>query len=541
MGELYFVTEKPRKYKGYSMQNSLESNRIAQYFSTSRSHQANISISIGMIFVITVYIWFVSFGLWTKWNGTSDYYDQLATAFTHGSLSLEKQVNPALLSLENPYNPAERKGISYPLDFSLYKGKYYLYFGPTPALLLAIFKLFGARNVGDQYLVFIFISGIFIFQSLLLVELRKQFFQNIPNWLLLICIIFGGLIFPLTWMLTEARVYEVSDASGQFFFLAGLYFNIYALRKNSPVPGQFLIGSSLWAFSIGARITEALPIGFLALMTTLLYVNNSLKTKSMTKNIYSIASLAIPLIIGVAILGWYNWARFDSVFETGFSYELTSTYLQKYRQELFLPAYILSNLYAYWVSPPKILAIFPFFDPVRGKGYLLFPSIVLPKIYNTARMAGILINIPFVLFAGVSTISILFPKMEIEIKDNNPNYLLKWMITGLLGAFLLGFAPIVSYFWVAPRYLADFSPSLVLLSIIGFWLGYNFLSRWSIGQKIYVSIGICLMVVSVVISNLLVFSMRELIYQAVNPILWDQLHNLFTIHLHNLFSIHRSK
>src|SRR4051812_40608110 len=79
-----------------------------------------------ILFVIACYIWFISFGLWTKWLNTTNFYDQLATSFQHGSLSLEKQPNPALLALPNPYNPNKRGGINFPLDFSLYKGKYYL-------------------------------------------------------------------------------------------------------------------------------------------------------------------------------------------------------------------------------------------------------------------------------------------------------------------------------------------------------------------------------------------------------------------------------
>ena len=511
------------------MKNAVKENQIIRYLALAKAHPMGLLTIIGMAFVIAIYIWFISFGSWTNWNNTSNYYDQLASAFTHGSLSLEKKVNPALLALENPYNPAERDGIDYPLDFSLYQGKYYLYFGPTPALLLAIFKFFGLGNTGDQYLVFISISGMFIFQSLLLIELRKQFFQELPDWMLLTCILFGGLISPFIWMLTEARLYEVADASGQFFFLAGLYFNLCGLRKDAPIPGQFLLGSSLWAFSIGARITEVLPIGFLAVMIMLLSVHNLIKTKWVKKNIVSIASLVLPLLIGFALLGWYNWARFGSIFETGFSYELTSPYLQKYMKVIFSPIYILPNLYDYWIAPPKVLNIFPFFEPIRGKSPLLFPFITLPEIYNERPMAGILFNIPFILFAGVSVTSILLPQVEIKEIKSHLNYSLKWLLVGLLGAFLFGFTPIVSYFWVAPRYLADFSPALVILSILGFWLGYRYLARWAMGRRIYLLGGIFLMFASVVMSNLLVFGIRASIYQAVNPMLWNQLGSFFSI------------
>ncbi len=31
------------------------------------------------------------------------------------------------------------------------------------------------------------------------------------------------------------------------------------------------------------------------------------------------------LAVGLAVLAWYNWARLDSIFETGFSYQLAGS------------------------------------------------------------------------------------------------------------------------------------------------------------------------------------------------------------------------
>jgi hypothetical protein len=63
------------------------------------------------------------------------YYSQLAEAFRHGQLSLLTPPKPQLLALADPYLPA--LNAPYRMhDASLYGGKYYLYFGPAPVLVL---------------------------------------------------------------------------------------------------------------------------------------------------------------------------------------------------------------------------------------------------------------------------------------------------------------------------------------------------------------------------------------------------------------------
>jgi hypothetical protein len=497
--------------------------------SISKSHFISIFIAISILFVIVSYVWFISFGSWTKWLSQTNYYDQLATAFQHGSLSLETQPDPALLALPNPYNPNKRGGIDFPLDFSLYKGKFYLYFGPVPAVLLLIFKLMGSGVIGDEILAFAFISGIFISQSLLIIKLWKRFFQDIPSWVIPLCIMFCGLISPWTWMLSEARIYEAAGGGAQFFFLMGLYFIITALMDDIS-PTQFFMGGISWVLALGSRITQALPIGFVTFLIALFFIRTYSQNKSLPKAIVPMLSLCLPLAIGMCALGWYNWARFDSVFETGFIYELTTPYLQKYSNVLFSPLYILPNLYEYLVAPPRFTYIFPFLQSIRGKGYLIFSFIDLPPIYYTRAVTGMIFTTPFVLFAGVPVISTLFAKTEVkdQTDQDDNNYLYKWVVAGLLGSFLFGFATIASYFWVVTRFLADAIPSLILLAIIGFWLGYRFLNHRTIIRKLYLAGGIGLMFVSIGISTLVMLSARASIYQSINPILWNQLVSLFS-------------
>ena len=65
-----------------------------------------LSVVILCGLIILAYLWWVSLGLWVHFPPSTNYYDLQATAFSHGQLALEVQPDPALLQLENPYEPA---------------------------------------------------------------------------------------------------------------------------------------------------------------------------------------------------------------------------------------------------------------------------------------------------------------------------------------------------------------------------------------------------------------------------------------------------
>ena len=92
-----------------------EDNFMGRIFNT-QTRQLYLASGVLALFIILVYIWCVTFGLWNTWPKSTNYYDQLATSFSHGQLALEVEPDPALLMLENPYEPGNREGIPFPLD-----------------------------------------------------------------------------------------------------------------------------------------------------------------------------------------------------------------------------------------------------------------------------------------------------------------------------------------------------------------------------------------------------------------------------------------
>jgi hypothetical protein len=456
-----------------------------------------VSIILCSILILTLYVWIVSRGTWTQWPTRTTYYDQQAASFAHGQLALAAKPNAALLTLSDPYVPANRANIPFPLDVSLYGGKFYLYFGPVPALLLLLPKTLVRGPIGDQYLVFLFGFGIFICLSLLIIKLWKRYFLDIPPWMVILGILLAGLVAPLDAILNGSSIYDAAITGGQFFFLAGWYWALDTLDPQSISKWKLAMTGLLWGAALGCRITLILPIGLMALMVILALIRNSLQDRSLAGSIPPVVSFALPLLLCLIALGWYNWARFGSALETGISYQLAGPNLEKHRQDIFSSSYIVQNLYNYVFNAPERQPAFPYVAFAPGKVKPVRSFVSLPHIYDAERMTGTRYTAPFLLFALIPAVVAL---LRMPPRDSFP---IRWITAGLYGSFLSEFVFFMAFFWAAERYLLDFLPSLLLLSIIGFWQLSRSFDGTRVGRILYAACGIGLAAFSMIVSTLL--------------------------------------
>ena len=190
-------------------------------FLNSPNGQLGIALLLVNTGIFLIYIWFVSAGLLKYFESETNYFDLQANAFAKGQLELDVTPDPALLAFtdESLYEPENRIGIPALWDATLYKGKYYLYWGPAPALLLAMVKPFYKPDVGDRLLVLIFLAGTLLFLNLIILALRKRYFAQIPNWAVVLAIAFAGLVNPMPYVLVEGRIYEAAIVAAQFFLM----------------------------------------------------------------------------------------------------------------------------------------------------------------------------------------------------------------------------------------------------------------------------------------------------------------------------------
>ena len=205
----------------------------------------------------------------TTWTSYSHYFDLQANAYLSGQLALLETPPQALLEMSNPYDWQKRELIGgYLWDSSLYNGKYYLYWGPVPALLAAAVKLIGPWEVDDQYLLLFFVTGLAIALAGLLFRLRQIFFPRAPAWTLMMFTLLGGLNLPLLWLVNRPNVYETAIAGGQFFLLLGLLAAVRGMTSEES-GGWLALAGLAWGAAIGCRVNNGLAIGWMVALVCL--------------------------------------------------------------------------------------------------------------------------------------------------------------------------------------------------------------------------------------------------------------------------------
>ncbi|MBV6396602.1 MAG: hypothetical protein HFACDABA_02202 [Anaerolineales bacterium] len=421
--------------------------------------------------ILLIYIWFITFGTFTSWTHTSHYYTRLADAFAQGQLHVDLPPG-SLLDAADPYDPASRAPFRDDIwDMSFYNEKLYFYWGPAPSLLLAPIQSLTGIQASDSQLVFWFLAGLLLFNSLSILKLWRRFFPALPAWNVFLCIALIGLILPVPWEASAPYVYAVAVTAGAFFLMGGLYFILPALDDSSFLPARDLCAAGFfWACAVGSRAILAIPVIFMSLVILARILTSLPAWKDWKRAAAPVLALFAPLAIGALLIGWYNWARFDSPFEFGVRYQITTYNFNQRGSEIFQLAYVWRNLHAYLLQPFHLIREFPFIQP----GILAENSIQAganaASIYYTGRLAGILPGMPFLLFG--------FAPIFLQHIFFRPGlWTLKHFVLLLAGSSLTCFISLLFYFNAQTRFLMDVISPFSLLAILGYWMTVSRLSR----------------------------------------------------------------
>jgi hypothetical protein len=323
-------------------------------------------------------------------------------------------------------------------------------------------------------------------------------------------ILLGGLTGPIILLrhnYENAKIYEAAIAGGQFFLVSGVLVAFSVITKKSIIGWRLFLAGILWTLAIGTRQTLAIPIGGMAILMALQI--NVTESKTFQK-VQKLMLLGLPLLLGFVILCWYNWARFNSITETGLYYQLAAPDIQENYTELFSRSYIVQNLYNYFFNPPDITSKFPFFFMQKGSSVSILPFYSVPEFYSAQPITGIIYIFPFAVFSipflTILSLNLYNRRYLVDsISDSKyPNSLI-WVSLSFVGS-CLAFFPIMAYFWAGMRFLVDFLPGLMILSALGFWQGYILFANKRLVKCAYTFLGISLAGMSILISILLAIS-----------------------------------
>lgn len=358
-------------------------------------------VTLGLIVGIElIYVWFVSGGFWSDWPLTTTYSDRLGDAFLRGQTSLPEVPDSRLAEMANPYTFEDRHSIPILWDASYFQGKYYLYWGPAPAATIALVKLVWHHVIGDQYVVFVSVSAIFLSTTLIILYLWRHRSSSVPAWLPLSAVVVAGLGNPTLWVLGRPANGEAAFVTGQAFLLAGLFVALPALDAGRRRPWRMLLTGILWSLAIGSRLVLGGAIAVLTLALLVRLYGTDPKGKTHGRIVPSAAALLLPLALGVLALGWCNFVRFGSPLEPGLRFQLTGRDLNRDFDQVFVPLYLAPNLFNYLFRPVRALPVFPFIKSLWGIASLLPLPIRLPPLYWSEQVTGLVVSTPFALFGG---------------------------------------------------------------------------------------------------------------------------------------------
>lgn len=412
-----------------------------------------------------VYVYFVSAGRFTDWPVYGTYHDLQADGFLSGHTYLPVEPAPELVHAADPY---DRVNIRYWwLDLSYYRGKYYIYWGPTPALLQALGKaLLGVhRVVGDQYVGFFSACLACLSGALLIERLARRLFPKVPQWFLFVSVLAFAFANPMLHGVTNAGTYHTAILSAQGWLLCGLLvaFDIVWYAGTSAERRWRLLAAGVcWSLSLASRVTVAPTLAVLIAFTALAvgWASNRRWLRIVSVSLW----IGLPIAAtGIALLA-YNKFRFGSWTEFGLSLQL-SGYPRLHFQAKDWLKYSLPNLYSYTLRPFVSSCQFPYTFQVWRMPHGAFPDgFPLPDDYQIDEpVIGWLRAVP-ITWLGAFTFW-LVPRPSGFKARHRRVYL--WCLLSFGAIALLTGLTGMGVYGATMRYLSDVTPGLVLFGLLG--------------------------------------------------------------------------
>ncbi len=382
-------------------------------------------------------------------NAADTYYNLLVQGFRDGHLSVKKEVPTGFARLPDPYDPAANRvywGPPYGIgDMSYYKGRPYLYFGVTPALML----FWPVAALTSHYLFYgqsvtIFCAVGFLASMGILVGLWRRYFSEVSVWPVAACALGLALATGVPLLLERCGVYEVAISCGYMLAMLALGAIWRALHEREGRWRWLAAASVAYGLALGAR--PNLLFGAIILLAP---VGQARQERRPVWPMLAAATVPITLI-GLGLM-LYNELRFDSPLEFGWHYQLAGE--QHVTRQFFNPHYLWFNFRVYLLKPARWSSRFPF---VR--------EIALPPVpagYGGVETPfGVLTNIPLVWLA-------LAVPLAWRGRSGQAGSVLRWF--GAAVALLFGTCvlPLLFFISAVARYEVEFLPALLLLAAVG--------------------------------------------------------------------------
>lgn len=398
------------------------------------NHNQKFTIIIILTILICICINYYS-SYKTVYTFGNIYEKSYVDAIMNGTLELDLPISSGLAETDNPYDTSNRDYLFF-WDASFYKGKYYCYFGIWPIISLFIpYKLITNSYLTTPLATLFYAILAIIGTYLIFKEIIKKYFKTIQLKTYIISFIYIIIGSKLFWCMYRPSFYELTSIAAYSHIMFGLYLTLFNENKIKN-----LIGYSLLALSVICRPT--------ALFTSILVIpkiTNNIKNRNF--KIKDFLILSIPYIIVGSFTMYINYIRFDSIFEFGTSYQLTTNNLNNYNFSFINCIY---GIYHYLFNKINInLFSLNITEPTAQLNIL--------GDFNIERIGGGIFTTSI-----LSIIIIFIPKIFIFIKEKE---IKKYIIVSLiLALFLMGFSSSIGA--LIGRYMLDFNYLIYFITVI---------------------------------------------------------------------------
>jgi len=381
----------------------------------------------------------------SKPDPACEYYNLLVQGFRAGQLSLKKEVPPGLAQLTDPYDPSAHAPYHDVGDMSYYKGKLYIYFGVTPAVVLFWpYVALTGHYLSQKDAVVIFCLVGFLVSVGLLWALWRRYFAEVNVAVVAAGVLALGLATLVPLLLLRCGIWEVPISCG--YALRMLAFGAIwgALHKTEERCWWLVAASVAYGLAVGAR--PSLLFGAVIVLVPVAQARRERRTV-----LAPLMAATIPMmLIGLGLM-LYNALRFDSPFEFGGHYQLAAGWLLTRR--FFSLRYLWFNFRVYFLEPARWSVCFPFVHKIA------VPP--LPAGYAWVETPfGILTNIPLVWLAAAVPLA-WRGRLGSEAST------LRWFAAAVAWLFVACALPLGFFMSAIVRYEVDFAPALVLLAVVG--------------------------------------------------------------------------
>ena len=409
----------------------------------------------GRLLLAAVTLALALFYSWTASNGGTfglgqpqdGFYNAMTDALVHGQLHLREGPAPELFERSDPYDQKQNSGMRLH-DASLYRGKYYLYFGVVPALLLFLpVHLAGLGDLPESLAAVIFATTGLVAWLLVLRHLVRTHFPGTPGGVRAVGYVTLGLASVVPFALRGASVYEVAITAGYACLAGATWLLITAGRDGRLSTARLAIGGLLLGLAVGCRPNHILLVPLLPLLAWP-------AVRAAGTRARAAFAVFVPLGVCLLLLGAYNHARFDSWLKFGTRFTLAGGP----RPARLDPRAIPPVVWFQFLAPPTLTREFPFFLPRTD-----YPGETPEGFYAEPSITGVFAHAPFLL--------ILFVAAPLLRNRHSPaDDELRWRVlvltaAGLVSPLLTGFA----FAAVAMRYQVDFVSFLVVPALL-LWL-----------------------------------------------------------------------